>query len=181
MDHCTREMKNPNLNTVPYWKTSYNKKQKYKAHEHFHYRGDIKIVGKETDLQECKECNKLLPLTAFTTQVLRSDGAWHLKKICRQCHTINKKETYEVRKNATPKPERCACCHKKVEKLQVDHIHGSTTFRGWLCRACNTGMGKLGDNLEGVLQAAVYLENDKNKIIETLEKVFNEMFARTND
>jgi hypothetical protein len=40
-------------------------------------------------------------------------------------------------------------------------------------------MGKLGDDLPGVLQAAVYLENDKNKIIETLDKVFNEMFART--
>jgi hypothetical protein len=40
-------------------------------------------------------------------------------------------------------------------------------------------MGKLGDNLEGVLQAAIFLENDKNKIIETLDKVFNKMFART--
>ena len=179
--------RNLNLNTVPYWEPSYSKKlkykdygkkQKYKSHENFHYRGDIKIAGKETDMQECKECHKILPMMAFTTQVLRSDGAWHLKKICRQCHTVNKKETYAVRKNATSKPERCACCHKKKE-LQIDHIHGSTTFRGWLCRACNTGMGKLGDNLEGVLQAAIYLENDTEKIKETLHKVYNEMFART--
>jgi len=171
--------RNLNLNTIPYWETYRGKKQKYKTHESFHYRGEIKIVGKESDTQECKVCHKILPLTAFTTQVLRSDGAWHLKKICRQCHTVHKKETYEVRKNATPKPERCACCHKKKKELQIDHIHGSTTFRGWLCRACNTGMGKLGDNLEGVLQAAVYLENDTDKIIETLHKVYNEMFART--
>ena len=49
--------RNLNLNTVPYWQTEKyrNKKQKYKAHEHFHYRGDIKITGKETDMQECKE------------------------------------------------------------------------------------------------------------------------------
>ena len=40
-------------------------------------------------------------------------------------------------------------------------------------------MGALGDNLEGVLQAAIYLEKDESKIIETLHKVFNEMFART--
>ena len=170
-----------NLNTVPYWEkeTYRGKKIKYKNHENFYYRGEIKIVGKETDMQECKECNKLLPLIAFTTQVLRSDGAWYLKKICRQCHTENKKETYAVRKNAPPKPERCACCHKKTKKLDLDHIHGSTVFRGWVCRNCNTGIGKLEDTLTGVLQAAVYLENDKNKIIETLEKVFNEMFART--
>ena len=171
-------MKKINLNTTPYWETSYGKR-KCKAHENFHYRGEIKIVGKETDMQECKECHKIFPMIAFTTNYLRSDGAWYLKKMCRQCQTVNEKEKREVRKNAPPKPERCACCHKKVEKLQIDHLHGTNTFRGWLCRACNSGTGKLGDNLEGVLQAAVYLENDTNKIIETLHKVFKEMFART--
>ncbi len=171
--------RNLNLNTIPYWETSYGKKQKYKSHENFHYRGDIKIVGKETDMQECKECHKILPIMAFTTAYSRGDGAWRLKKICRECNTVNEKEKRDARKNAPPKPERCACCHKKTKKLQVDHIHGSTTFRGWLCTDCNTGIGSLGDNLEGVLQAAVYLENDTEKIKETLHKVFNEMFART--
>ena len=161
---------NLNLNTTPYWETSYGKKQKYKAHENFHYRGEIKIAGKETDMQECKECHKILPLTAFTTQVLRSDGAWYLKKMCRQCNTVSAKEKRGVRKNAPPKPERCECCHKKT-KLELDHIHGSTAFRGWLCRACNSGMGKLGDNLEGVLRGALYLEKDKNKIIEKLNEL----------
>jgi hypothetical protein len=37
----------------------------------------------------------------------------------------------------------------------------------------------LGDSLEGAVQAAIYLENDKNKIIEALDKVFKEIFART--
>jgi hypothetical protein len=40
-------------------------------------------------------------------------------------------------------------------------------------------MGKLGDDLPGMLQAAIYLENDVEKIKETLDKVYNEMFART--
>jgi len=172
--------RNLNLNIVPYWeKEAYRvKKHKYKDHENFHYRGEIKIVGKETNMQECKECHKILSIMAFTTQVIRSDGDWHLKKICRQCHTVNKKETRAVRKNAPPRPEHCDCCHQ-IKKLEIDHIHGTNTFRGWLCRACNTGTGKLGDNLEGVLQSAIYLENDKDKIIETLHKVFNKMFART--
>ena len=171
--------RNLNLNTVPYWETG-NKKQKYKDHKNnFHYRGDIKIVGKETDMQECKKCHKILPLPAFTTHTLRGDGAWFLKKMCRECQTVNEREKRGAMKNAPPKPERCQRCHKKIEKLQLDHIHGSTAFRGWLCIDCNSGMGKLGDDLPGVLQAAVYLENDKNKIIETLDKVYNEMFART--
>ena len=157
-----------NLNTFPYWKTSYGKKQKYKDHENFYYRGEIKIVGKETDMQECKECHKIFPAMAFTTKSLRSDGAYYLHKACRQCITILEREKREVRKIAPPKPECCDCCHKKTKKLQLDHIHGSTTFRGWLCKACNSGMGKLGDNLEGVLRGALYLEKDKNKIIKKL-------------
>ena len=171
--------KNLNLNTVPYWETSYGKKKKYKDHGNFHYRGEIKFVGKETDMRECNECHKILPTMAFTSAHIRGDGAFYFRKICRQCHTIHEKEKREARKNAPPKPERCVCCHKKTKKLEVDHLHGTFTFRGWLCKSCNTGIGKLRDNLEGVLQGAIYLENDTEKIKETLHKVYNEMFART--
>ena len=169
-----------NLNTVRYWEkeTYRGKKQKYKNHENFHYRGEIKIAGKEEGAQECKECKKLLSSSAFSVSGIRSDGAYFLKKLCRECHVIVQKEQREARKKAPPEPERCNCCHLK-KKLVVDHRHGTTEVRGWLCHDCNVGMGNLGDNLKGVLQAAVYLENDKNKIIETLDKVFNEMFART--
>ena len=174
--------KNTSLNTVPYWEVEKyrGKKQRYKSHEHFHYRGEIKIAGKESEVSECKECHRLLPTMAFTTAgKTRGDAAFYLKKICRECNTEYLAALTAARKNAPPEPDHCDCCHRKVEKLQVDHLHGSTTFRGWLCRQCNTGMGELGDNLEGVLQAAIFLESDKNKIIETLNKVFNEIFART--
>ena len=172
--------RNSNLNTVSYWEkeTYRGKKQKYKNHENFYYRGEIKIAGKEGGVQECKECKKLLPLSAFSTSGLRSDGAYFLKKLCRECHTIVQKEHRGARKKAPPKPERCDRCHLK-KKLVVDHRHGTTEVRGWLCHDCNVGVGNLGDTLEGVLQGAIYLENDTDKIIGTLHKVFNEMFART--
>jgi len=148
----------------------------------FHFRnglrGKIKIEGKESDVRECKECHRILPSTSFNTHVLRSDGGWALFRICRECKTILNAETAIVRKNAPPKSDDCDNCHKN-KKLQIDHIHGTTTFRGWVCRNCNTGMGGLGDNLEGVLQAVIYLENDKDKIIDTLHKVYDEIFART--
>lgn len=38
-----------------------------------------------------------------------------------------------------------------------DHDPETHTFRGWLCQNCNTGIGKLGDNLEGLLEAVRYL------------------------
>jgi len=154
-------------------------KQHRRTGTDFHFRSDgIKIVGKAGDVQKCKTCHKILSSTAFTTHTPRVDGAYSLQKICRQCHTVVSKEQRDVRKTAPPTPNRCNCCDgEKI--LQIDHIHGSTTFRGWLCRACNTGIGSLGDDLKGLLQGAIYLENDKNKIIETLNKVFDEMFART--
>ena len=160
---------NLNLNTTPMKR--YYTKQKYKDHKNFHYRGEIKMAGKETDTQECKECHKIFPAMAFTTKSLRSDGAYYLHKACRQCISILEREKREVRKIAPPKPECCDCCHKKTKKLEIDHIHGTLIFRGWVCSNCNAGTGKLGDNLEGVLRGALYLEKDKNKIIEKLNEL----------
>ena len=152
--------KTPNLNTLALMRG----KRHLKIHENFHFRSDgLKIVGKEDDMRECKECHLILPMTAFTTKSLRIDGAYRLKKICRQCHIIVNKEQREVRKNAPPKPDYCDNCHKN-KKLEMDHIHGTTKVRGWLCSNCNRGIGALEDTLEGVLQAAVYLEKDKRKI-----------------
>jgi len=165
-----RYKKKKNLNARPYWKFAYGKRKTFKGHENFHHRGDIKLVGKENDMQECKECHRILPLTAFTSGSLRSDGAYYLKKLCRECQTEMEAEKREARKNAPPRPNRCNLCYQR-KFLTVDHIHGTAKVRGWLCSACNSGIGSLGDNLEGVLQAAVYLEKDKSKIIETLNKI----------
>jgi len=98
-----------------------------------------------------------------------------------QLNLSEKMEPILFRKHAENARLRYIKSRENREKmlLQIDHLHGTFTFRGWLCRECNTGIGSLGDNLEGVLQAAVYLENDKNKIIKTLDKVYNEVFART--
>ena len=172
-----RNKRKINLNILPLTKG----KQHYKTYTDFHVRSDgIKIIGKKGGVQECKECHRILPLGAFTTHVPRVDGSYRIRKICRECMRQMYKEQRVVRKNAPPRPDRCDCCHKDM-KLEVDHIHGTFTFRGWLCRNCNSGTGALGDTLEGVLQAAMYLEHNINKIIETLHKVYGEVFARTNE
>ena len=61
-------------------------------------------------------------------------------------------------KSAPPRPENCQCCGKQT-RLVPDHYRGTPKFRGWICRACNIGIGKLGDNIEGVTQALNYLTN----------------------
>lgn len=51
----------------------------------------------------------------------------------------------------------CAICGR-VTKLVVDHDHETNRVRGLLCSTCNTGLGKLGDNVENLRKAIVYLE-----------------------
>jgi hypothetical protein len=154
-------------------------RRKRKARTDFHIRNGMRILGNKDDLQECKTCHKILPLTGFTTWGTGSNGTYYLRKDCRECQSRANTESWFVRQNAPPPPERCDCCHQPSKKLQTDHVHGERVLRGWICRQCNTAIGKMGDNLEGVLQAAIYVENDKDKIIETLHTVFNKMFART--
>ena len=57
----------------------------------------------------------------------------------------------------------CAICSKPIEKLRrrmnIDHDHRNGKVRGILCSGCNTGLGHLGDNVEGLKKALYYLEN----------------------
>jgi hypothetical protein len=62
---------------------------------------------------------------------------------------------------------KCAICSceepvDKVKQWCVDHCHNTGKVRGILCRACNVGIGNLGDD-PNVLRAAVgYLERQRD-------------------
>ena len=57
----------------------------------------------------------------------------------------------------------CAICGKPVSSLRrrmnIDHCHETNKVRGILCSGCNTGLGHLGDNIEGLKRAMDYLLN----------------------
>lgn len=59
-------------------------------------------------------------------------------------------------------PNTCECCGEDVlllkRRLALDHDHETGAFRGWLCAACNLGLGMLGDDIGGVKLALAYLE-----------------------
>ena len=58
----------------------------------------------------------------------------------------------------------CDCCGEIPEKsLVLDHCHKTLKFRGWICEPCNHGIGKLGDNIEGVEKALAYLSRAYEK------------------
>lgn len=67
-----------------------------------------------------------------------------------------------------PKDGRCECCGHVPPLgkrgrgtffggLHLDHNHKTGGFRGWLCRACNNGIGNLGDDIAGLQVAIAYL------------------------
>jgi hypothetical protein len=39
----------------------------------------------------------------------------------------------------------------------LDHDRVTGKFRGWLCQECNSGLGKLGDDIAGLRRAIAYL------------------------
>jgi hypothetical protein len=52
----------------------------------------------------------------------------------------------------------CAICMRPfISEPHVDHNHKTNEVRGLLCQNCNTGIGKLGDDIKGLLRAATYL------------------------
>lgn len=60
-----------------------------------------------------------------------------------------------------PEPSLCECCGGVSNRkfgMHLDHCHISGAFRGWLCASCNTGMGSLGDSIDGLMNAVRYLE-----------------------
>jgi hypothetical protein len=57
----------------------------------------------------------------------------------------------------------CAICAKPIDavrrRMNVDHCHETGEVRGILCIGCNTGLGHLGDNIEGLQKALTYLDD----------------------
>ena len=55
---------------------------------------------------------------------------------------------------------KCAICQNEPTTqrgLHLDHCHDKGTFRGWLCKPCNVGIGMLGDDIAGLERAIDYL------------------------
>ena len=52
-------------------------------------------------------------------------------------------------------------CNKK---LCMDHNHDTGEFRGWLCSACNKGLGFFTDSEERIIDALHYLMNSKGSL-----------------
>lgn len=110
----------------------------------------------------CKECKQVKPLTnTFFRNEHHTSKTPFYRAECRVCDRDIKRKLALIKKAAPPKPMQCQCCEKQTTALVVDHDHITHTFRGWICSGCNLGIARLGDNLEGIQKAAVYLNKIK--------------------
>ena len=120
--------------------------------------GEEEVISKK-----CKICRVDQLLTEFAPHKNFKDG---IDSRCRSCDRERSKLVRVLTKHpdTPPKPKVCDCCGKNPKDKQypkyivLDHDHETLLFRGWLCDDCNLGIGKLGDNLEGIMQAVRYLQ-----------------------
>ena len=116
----------------------------------------------EIETKACKICKEEKPLDKFYDHKAYKDGK---NSSCKSCHRAALKLIIKLKKTAPPKPDVCDCCGRDPLKLTykahwvLDHDHITKLFRGWLCDDCNLAIGKLGDTLEGVMNAVRYFKS----------------------
>ena len=102
----------------------------------------------------CSYCGKRKNKGSFPKHCMYKDK---LDTRCKKCVKKHSRVRSQLHKEAPEKPQVCECCGKIPIQWCLDHDHSDDTFRGWLCKKCNEGLGKLGDNLEGIVKAMNYL------------------------
>jgi hypothetical protein len=61
--------------------------------------------------------------------------------------------------------EVCDFCGNTIfGSKQLDHCHETGKYRGTLCRECNTGLGKLGDDLDLILERVISYKKFADKV-----------------
>ena len=121
------------------------------------------------ELKTCSRCKKDLPATEeFFYRNTHQGVKKHLKNFCRNCDAHDHKIVYGLKRTAPPIPSVCDCCGTDLtilpkRSIHLDHCKETETFRGWLCKNCNIGLGMLGDNVEGLQTALKYLNRHEAK------------------
>lgn len=90
--------------------------------------------------------------------IARSDAGVRQRKdnAIRTRYNITLGEYEQLFVEADGKCESCGQTNRR--RLVLDHCHETGAVRGVLCSACNSGIGLLGDNVEGLRRAIEYLE-----------------------
>jgi Recombination endonuclease VII len=128
----------------------------------------------KTKTKRCTKCGKRRPVTQFHRE---KSGAY--KSWCKECLNGQRRQnlgrhrlvqirrrygisTQEYHERLVLKQRfECHICGTDLSRtaVHVDHCHITKKVRGFLCNACNRGIGMLKDDPELVLRAWRYLSN----------------------
>ena len=147
-----------------------------------HQRGNMTVLGSIDEQRVCYQCKETRNILQYSTVNKDNFGRAFTKKICNPCVRENQKIIRRLRNLYEPmKPDHCMLCENPSDVLEVDHCHITGQFRGWLCKNCNTGLGKFFDDSQFLIKAIEYLHKDPVPIPEQqqltlpLEEPSNEM------
>ena len=112
----------------------------------------------ETVKKKCIRCSVIQPIHVFE----KKKRELNYRNICWTCRTEAAKIGRTLRRRHIEQHGQptgnCAIC-KQSSTLVFDHCHKTNAFRGWICRDCNSGIGKMGDNYRSVQVRADYLKS----------------------
>lgn len=124
------------------------------------YRCGCKLCGGEHNRTSHQLGKKSKPRECPEVHAPNWSGYDREDQIMRRTYGISMQEFDELVEFQSGK---CAICFKPLDTINrranIDHCHDTGKVRGILCSGCNTGIGQLGDNIEGLKRALYYLEN----------------------
>lgn len=129
----------------------------------------------------CKQEKDNSEFTFYENRHTKDGFRLRVNTNCRSCASERSKEKMVLEqpvKHLRPSPgSLCPSCGRPTKKFEFDHCHTTKVFRGYVCKDCNVGFGKLGDSTRGVVNALKYLwattpDSEKQELQTTLSVLF---------
>jgi hypothetical protein len=140
--------------------------------ETYHWLSDI---DEDSRTATCTQCGpRAVILSAGTKRNVDGSRKWKCKATAFHEHNLHSRWESDWRKRGIHLTAKrfeamlevqgraCAICRVPFpadRRPPVDHCHASGEVRGLLCSNCNTALGHFEDDIDRIVNAALYLEN----------------------
>ena len=133
---------------------------------------DVRKTGDGFSRKICNVCHKLKKTTDFAKNQNAKNNRSVRRPSCKDCRVkmegigvsrINRVKW--LKKKPHNKPFECPICKKRTiagvtSKVVLEHDHRTGKPGGWICDSCNTGLGRVKDDVELVKSAMKFLKKN---------------------
>ena len=127
-------------------------------------------VVKDDSVATCSHCNQTMSVENFNLNKSMKNNHDHRCKECLREYQIGLRQVRKtVQLRGVFSEKYCECCgvSENKRKIVLDHCKHTLKFRGWLCHTCNIAIGGLGDDIQSVRKALLYLYRSEEETYET--------------